>query len=124
MLFRSYKLCYRLGWAAGTAGSGDYLIALPTGVTFNTASGYNPTYTGTIWSPNVNIMASYVIPYHGGIVQSNNWNNASYILPYSSTTFRVLITNNLSGGFSTWGTGGFYPVSTEGLFMAEFEIWR
>jgi hypothetical protein len=118
-----YKICYKLGWSAGTAGSGDYLIDLPTGITFNTTSGYNPTYTGAYWSPNVNSIAPYLIPVVGGIVQSGNWNNSIYVIPYDSNSFRLAITNNNLNSFLSWNNT-FFPLSTEGTLQLEFEIWK
>lgn len=118
-----YKICYKLGWSAGTAGSGDYLIDLPTGITFNTTSGYNPTYTGVYWSPNVNSMAPYLIPVVGGIVQSGNWNNSIYVIPYDSNSFRLAITSNNLNSFLSWNNT-FFPLSTEGTLQLEFEIWK
>ena len=116
------KVSYRIGWAAGTAGSGDYLYTLPSGISFNTTSGYNPIYTGTLWSPNVNAMAPYLIPVSGGIVQSTNWSTQCYLIPYSSTTFRLAFTNNNTNSFifngSIW-----YPFSDEGLLNIEFEMF-
>jgi hypothetical protein len=116
------KLAYRLGWAAGTAGSGDYLYTLPSGVTFKTTSGYNPTYTGVLWSPSVNAMAPYLIPLTGGIVYSGNWSTHGYVLPYSSTTFRLLFTNNNINSFGIHNSSWF-AFSFEGQINIEFEIW-
>jgi hypothetical protein len=116
------KISYRLGWAAGTAGSGDYLYTLPTGISFNTASGYNPIYTGALWSGSVNAMAPYLIPIYGGIVQSGNWSTHAYLIPYSSTTFRLAFANNNINSFgihsSTW-----LNFTSEGLLNIEFEIF-
>lgn len=117
------RICYRLGWAAGTAGSGDYLYTLPTGITFNTASGYNPTYTGVLWSPSVSAMAPYLISMTGGIVQPANWStHGGYIIPYSSTTFRVAFTNNNTNTFNIHSSS-WQPFTTEGQINMEFEIF-
>ncbi len=117
------RICYRLGWAAGTAGSGDYLYTLPTGITFNTASGYNPTYTGALWSPSVSAMAPYLISMTGGIVQPANWStHGGYIIPYSSTTFRVAFTNNNTNSFGVHSSS-WQPFTTEGQINMEFEIF-
>jgi hypothetical protein len=118
-----YKLCYKLGWSAGTSGTGDYLIDLPIGIIFNTSSGYNPIYTGSYWSPNVNSMAPYLIPVVGGIVQSGNWNNSIYVIPYDSNSFRLAITSNNLNSFLSWNNT-FFPLSTEGTLQLEFEIWK
>ena len=116
------RINYRLGWAAGSAGSGDYLYTLPSGVTFNTASGYNPIYTGIIWSPNVAAMAPYLIAVTGGIVQPTSWSTHAYVIPYSSTTFRLAFSNNNVNSFvvqsSSW-----LPFSIEGQINIEFEIF-
>ena len=71
-------------------GSGDYLISLPAGITFNTNAGYNPTYTGIAWSPNVSVMAPYLIPMQGGIVFAGAWSHLAFVVPYSSTQYRIL----------------------------------
>lgn len=117
-----YRVRYRLGWSSATAGSGNYLVTLPAGLTFNTIAGYNPTYTGTIWSPSVSAMAPYVIPCVGGVVQSGNWNGTAYVVPYSSTQFRVILTNNNTNSFDVWGST-WYPLSVDGMFHVEFDMW-
>lgn len=118
-----YNLSYRLGWGTGsTSGSGEYLVSLPSGLTFNTNTGYNPVYTGVVWSPSVSAMAPYMIPSSGGIVQSSSWNGTCYILPYDSTRFRVLVDNNLSGGLQQW-SNSWYSMITDGALMLDFEIW-
>ncbi len=114
-------LCYRLGWAAGTGGSGDYLFSLPTGITFKTTSGYNPIYTGILWTGGVSPMAPYLIPFSGGVVQSAIWSTHGYVIPYSSTTFRIASSNNSNAFFinsSSW-----YAFSVEGQINIEFDIW-
>ncbi len=115
-------ICYRLGWAVGTAGSGDYLYTLPSGISFNTSSGYNPTYTGTIWSPSVNDMALYLIPISGGIVQNGNWSTHGYVIPYSSTTFRLAFTNNNTNSFGVHSSS-WLPFTSEGLINIEFDMF-
>jgi hypothetical protein len=116
------RVRYRLGWSSATAGSGNYLVTLPSGLAFNTAAGYHPTYTGTIWSPSVSAMAPYMIPCVGGVVQSGNWNGTAYVVPYSSTQFRVILTNNNTNSFDVWGSSWF-PLSIDGMFHVEFDMW-
>ena len=116
------RMRYKLGWTGGSAGSGDYLVSLPTGLSFNTASGYNPTYTGTLWSPNIQSMAPYLIPAIGGVVQSSNWNGTCYVLPYSSTSFRLVLDNNNTNSLQLWSSG-WYNLGANGTFQLEFEIW-
>jgi len=118
-----YNLSYRLGWGTGnTAGSGGYLVSLPTGLSFNTNTGYNPVYTGILWSPSVSAMAPYIIPSSGGVIQAGTWNGTCYILPYDSTRFRVLVDNNITSSLGQWSST-WYPISTEGTLMLNFEIW-
>jgi hypothetical protein len=118
------RICYKLGWAAGTAGTGQYLLELPSGITFNTSSGYNPTYTGTLWSPSVNAMAPYTITALGGIITPNSWAQRAVVVPYSSTTFRLVLDNDdTNQPFNVW-SNTWYSLSTEGLLNLEFEIWK
>lgn len=118
-----YNLSYRLGWGTGnTAGSGGYLVSLPDGLSFNTNTGYNPVYTGVLWSPNVSTMAPYIIPSSGGVIQAGSWNGICYILPYDSTRFRVLVDNNSTSSLGQW-SNSWYPISTDGTLMLDFEIW-
>ena len=113
---------YRFGWTAGTAGSGDYLFALPTGLTFNTASGYNPIYTGTLWSPTIQSSAEYLIPANGGAYSaSGDFSSQMFIVPYSATQFRVVLdssTTSLTPMGSTW-----YGFSQDGMINMSFEMW-
>ena len=116
------RIRYKLGWVGGSAGSGEYLISLPSGIAFNTAAGYNPTYTGTIWSPTIESMAPYLIPAVGGIVQAGNWNGTGFVIPYSSTSFRLVLDNNNTNSLNPW-SNGWYVLSSSGTLQLEFEIW-
>jgi hypothetical protein len=86
-------------------GSGDYLISLPAGITFNTNAGYNPTYTVIAWSPNVSVMAPYLIPMQGGIVFAGAWSHLAFVVPYSSTQYRILFAYGSNLGF--WNSSFF-----------------
>ena len=116
-----YRVCYKLGWSASTAGSGDYLIALPAGLTFNTGAGYNPAWTAAPW-PTVNVMSPYNIPCVGSVVYSSNWSNACFVVPYNRTSFRFLTTNNSINSFIMWSSS-WYSLTNEGLLNIEFEMW-
>ena len=108
--------------AAGTgAGSGDYLVNLPSGVLFKTTTNYNPTYTGAIWSPTISAMAPYYIPAVGGIVQSGIWNGLAFVVPYTSSSFRLAI--DAGGSFNFWGSGH-YAATVNSLLGIDFEIWK
>ena len=104
---------YRVGWDGSqcTTGSGDYLIQLPTGVTFNTALDKNPVYTGVAWNPSVAAMAPYMISCEGGLVQPGSWNRVAYVVPYSAYAFRLFIDNNTVGGLQFWSSS-FSPVTS------------
>lgn len=117
-----YRLTYRLGATGGTShGSGDYLFNLPTGLTFNTASGYNPVYTGGTWSPNIAAMAPYFIQAAGGLVMSGVWTMQMHIVPYNSTQFRVVLAAS-TGGYGFWSSG-YFAIAQDMMWDAEFEIW-
>ena len=109
----------QLGFEGGGAGFGDYLISLPAGITFNTNAGYNPTYTGIIWSPTVASMAPYIIPMQGGIVFAGNWSNLAFVVPYSSTQYRILF--GYLDKLSTWSST-FFALSINSAMTGTFDI--
>ena len=113
---------YRFGWQSGANGSGDYLVQLPSGISFNTNAGYNPVYTGTLWSPDVANMALYTIPAQGGIVQSSGWSTICYIIPYDSNNFRIAFNNNTINSFLLWSHTWYG--TTNGMLQLEFELWQ
>ena len=100
-------------------GSGDYLISLPTGITFNTNAGYNPTYTGISWSPTVASMAPYIIPMQGGIVFAGAWSVSAFVVPYSSTHYRILFAYGASLAF--WSSS-FFAFNTYTAMTGTFDI--
>jgi collagen type VII alpha len=115
----------RLGWAAGTAGTGQYILNLPSGVSFNTAANYNPTYTSDlVWSPSVSVMTPYLIPASGKVVTSGAWSSGIYIVPYSSTTYRILTDNAPAAGGFGWWDNTYFALSVDGLIVLQFDIWN
>lgn len=100
-------------------GSGDYLISLPTGITFNTNAGYNPTYIGLAWSPNVSVMAPYIIPMQGGIVFAGAWSVLAFVVPYSSTQYRILFAYGSNLGF--WSSS-FFAFNINTAMTGTFDI--
>ena len=100
-------------------GSGDYLISLPAGITFNTNVGYNPTYTGISWSPTVASMAPYLIPMQGGIVFAGAWSHLAFVVPYSSTQYRILFAYGSNLGF--WNSG-FFAFNINTAMTGTFDI--
>jgi len=121
------RLTYRLSYAAGTAGTGEYLINLPTGIKFNTT--YDPTYTGGAWNT-IASFGQYLIPVSGGNINSSLWPLQSYIVPYDNNgaggtgRFRVITTTQTNTyGFAFWASSTHYPISAEGSWVVTFDIW-
>mgnify|MGYP003335913177 CR=1 FL=1 len=115
-------LNYKLGMTGATAGAGDYLLSLPTGVAFNTT--YNPVYTGTLWASGVAAMAPYFIPTMGGLTIPGWWTNMIMIVPYDATRFRIALTGNGDQSkYAFWSTS-FYAANADLSLQLQFEIWR
>jgi hypothetical protein len=113
------KIYLQLGYEGGVAGSGDYLFSLPTGITFNTNAGYNPIFTGTLWSPSISAMAPSTIPISGVITIAGNWNQYMLVVPYSSSQYRIVI--GFGGSIAFWNSGWF-ATSSNTLFSGTFDI--
>ena len=109
----------KLSFVGSAVGSGDYLISLPEGITFNTNAGYNPTYTGLAWSPTVASMAPYIIPMQGGIVFAGAWSVSAFVVPYSSTHYRILFAYGASLAF--WSSS-FFAFNTYTAMTGTFDI--
>ena len=109
----------KLSYVGSAVGSGDYLISLPEGITFNTNAGYNPTYTGISWSPTVASMAPYIIPMQGGIVFAGAWSHSSFVVPYSSTQYRILFAYGSS--FTFWSSA-FFAFNVNTAMTGTFDI--
>jgi hypothetical protein len=117
------RLTYKLAFAGGSIGVGQYLLSLPTGVKFNTT--YHPTYTGdNPWNGDVHMMGKYHIPAVGGIVIPANWSNQIMVIPYTATTFRLLVTNNQNGSGYDWWKSNYYAASANLSLNIQFEIWQ
>ena len=109
----------KLSFVGSAVGSGDYLISLPEGITFNTNAGYNPTYTGLPWLPTVSYMAPYIIPMQGGIVFAGAWSVSAFVVPYSSTHYRILFAY---GGLFTFWSSSFFAFNTNTAMTGTFDI--
>ena len=114
------RITLQLGYVGSAGGSGDYLFSLPTGITFNTNAGYNPIFTGTLYSPSFSAMAPSIIPISGVITVSGAWNQYMFVVPYSSTQYRIVI--GYGGTIAFWNSGWF-SASTNTLFSGTFDIW-
>ena len=113
------RITLQLGYVGSAAGSGDYIFSLPTGITFNTNAGYNPIFTGTLWSPSISAMAPSTIPISGVITIAGNWNQYMFVVPYSSSQYRIVI--GFGGSIAFWNSGWF-ATSSNTLFSGTFDI--
>lgn len=113
------RITLQLGYEGYGAGSGDYLFSLPTVITFNTNAGYNPIFTGTLYSPSFSVMAPSIIPISGVITVSGAWNQYMFVVPYSSTQYRIVVA--FGGTISFWNSGWF-AASSNTLFSGTFDI--
>ena len=115
-------LTYKLGMTGATVGAWDYLLSLPTGVSFNTTN--NPVFTGALWTGGVAAMAPYFIPTMGGITIPGWWSNMIMIVPYDTTRFRIALTGNGDQSkYAFWSTS-FYAANADLSLQLQFEIWR
>jgi len=113
------KIYLQLGYEGSAAGSGDYLFSLPTGITFNTNAGYNPIYTGVLWTPTHASMATYIIPLQGGIIVPGAWSQSAFVIPYSSTQYRIIFA---WGGSLGWWSSAFFQFVSSTSFSGSFDI--
>jgi hypothetical protein len=91
----------------GNSGSGDYLITLPNGLSFDTTLPSQQIYTGNIgtstWAHN-----PYVIPNGNGTITNLNVGGNIFPMVYNATKFRIL-TLTYGSGIQCWGSG-YYSV--------------
>jgi hypothetical protein len=92
----------------GANGSGDYLITLPNGLSFDTTLPSQPTYTSGIGT-SVYSHLPYVIPNCNGTITNNSVGGQIFPMVYSATKFRIL-TLTYGTGIQCWGAG-FYSAT-------------
>lgn len=86
--------------SAGTAGSGDYLIALPNGLSFDSSK---VTYTTSVYGTSAWQTASSL---GGGTISySTTSSGLAHVVPFDSTHFRLFVVSYVGSG--TAGTGAF-----------------
>ena len=79
----------------GVNGSGDYLITLPNGLSFDTTLPSQPLYTGGVGTNTYDLM-TYIIPSGSGLITNGALGGQVYPIVYNATKFRILTTS--------WGT--------------------
>jgi hypothetical protein len=92
----------------GANGSGDYLITLPNGLSFDTTLPSQPTYTSGVGSSLYSHLP-YVIPNCNGTITNNTVGGQIFPMVYSATKFRIL-TLTYGSGIQPWGSG-FYSAT-------------
>jgi len=87
----------------GTTGTGDYLITLPNGLSFDTTLPSQPIHTANV---GVNTFAHfpYVIPNGNGTITNHVVGGQLFPMVYSATKFRIL-TLTYGSGIQCWSSG-------------------
>lgn len=93
---KEYEVEYNyLQTTAGTAGSGDYLFTLPSGLQFDLTVPGQIAYTG---AAGYNGMKNRIASSQGDLIVSG-FHSSSIAIPYDSTRFRIM---NNNWGNNTW----------------------
>lgn len=110
------EIRYEFDSAAGIAGTGDYLLDLPAGLSIDTAKVQIPYST-------VPASGGYGFGLGSAIV-GNGVNAANaVVVPYSFTKVRLYFLSPSVGAFGMVGSGaGFYPLSSPLSFTAVFSV--
>ena len=91
-------------------GSGDYLITLPNGLSFDTTLPSQTIYTSnvgtTTWAHN-----AFIIPNGNGLITNTAVGGHIYPMVYSATKFRIL-TITYGSGILCWGSGFYSTIDT------------
>jgi len=90
-------------FTGGANGSGDYLITLPNGLSFDTTLPSQPLYTGSVGT-NTYALMTYIIPSGSGLINNGGLGGQVYPIVYSATKFRIL-TTTWAGSIQCWGNG-------------------
>jgi len=87
----------------GTTGTGDYLITLPNGLSFDTTLPSQPIHTANVGA-NTFAHFPYVIPNGNGTFSNNTVGGQLFPMVYSATKFRIL-TIAYGSAIQCWGSG-------------------
>jgi hypothetical protein len=90
-------------FTGGTNGSGDYLITLPNGLSFDTTLPSQQITTTNIGTSTYALM-TYIIPSGSGLINNGGLGGQVYPIVYSATKFRIL-TTTWAGSIQCWGSG-------------------
>lgn len=90
---------------AGSGGSGDYLVTLPNGLSFDTTLPSQQIWTGSVGA-SVNNHFTYAIPSSGGNINTDSVGAVALPMVYSATKFRILA-STISLGIKPWSSGFF-----------------
>jgi hypothetical protein len=90
-------------FTGGANGSGDYLITLPNGLSFDTTLPSQQITTTNIGT-NTYALMTYIIPSGGGLINNGGLGGQVYPIVYSATKFRIL-TTTWAGSIQCWGSG-------------------
>ena len=87
----------------GATGTGDYLITLPNGLSFDTTLPSQQIITTNVGT-NTYALMIYIIPSGSGLITNSSVGGQVYPLVYSATKFRVL-TTTYGSAIQCWGSG-------------------
>lgn len=96
----TYNQSSNTGHAQGT---GDYLITLPNGLSFDTTLPSQQIYTSNVGT-NTWVHNAYIIPNGNGLITNNTVGGHTYPMVYSATKFRILAVS-YGSGILCWGSG-------------------
>jgi hypothetical protein len=86
----------------GSGGSGDYLITLPNGLSFDTTLPSQPIHTANVGTSTF-VHLPFVIPNSNGTITNHNVGGQIFPMVYSATKFRIL-TFTYGSGIQCWGS--------------------
>ena len=89
--------------ANGVNGSGDYLVTLPNGLSFDTTLPSQQITTTNIGT-NTYALMSYIIPSGSGLINNDTLGGQVYPIVYDATKFRIL-TTTYGSAIQCWGSG-------------------
>ena len=116
---KEYEIEYNyLQTAAGTsAGNGDYLISLPSGLQFDFTNPGQVAYTG---AAGYDAMKNRIASSNGDMLLPG-YHNSATVIPYNATQFRVHLNNWGSLGWYFFAYGA-YSMSSSNGFKLNFRI--